>query len=215
MQEIEIGLARPSSDPDRLRPLLMLKMAEVDPGFGIDTIRLEAHVTEPVHARPIRGHFDATEEARLRAGADTALEDLISKLGARIGLEAITRLAPADSHIPEKSALILPAAWSEPTAEWPLPHAPRPLVLFRPEPVQAPEDPMPPAQFRWRRRDLAIASATGPERIAPEWWLDEPDWRTGTRDYWRVETSTGERLWLYYAHGGAVSGGWFCQGTFR
>ncbi|WP_196215962.1 hypothetical protein, partial [Microbacterium sp. ZXX196] len=30
----------------------------------------------------------------------------------------------------------------------------------------------------------------------------------------RVETETGERLWLFYAHGGAVSGGWFCQGDF-
>jgi protein ImuB len=54
----------------------------------------------------------------------------------------------------------------------------------------------------------------GPERIAPEWWLDDPNWRSGVRDYWRVETETGERLWLFYAHGGAVSGGWFCQGDF-
>ena len=73
---------------------------------------------------------------------------------------------------------------------------------------------MPPAAFRWRRRDLRTASATGPERIAPEWWLDDPDWRSGVRDYWRVETETGERLWLYYAHGGAVSGGWFAAGDF-
>ena len=62
---------------------------------------------------------------------------------------------------------------------------------------------------------LLIASVVmGPERIAPEWWLDDPNWRSGVRDYWRVETETGERLWLFYAHGGAVSGGWFCQGDF-
>jgi protein ImuB len=48
----------------------------------------------------------------------------------------------------------------------------------------------------------------------PEWWLDSPDWRSGARDYWRVETAAGERLWLFYAHGGEVSGGWFCQGVF-
>ena len=36
------------------------------------------------------------------------------------------------------------------------PDNPRPLLLFRPEPVGADErDPMPPARFRWRRRDLA------------------------------------------------------------
>ncbi len=215
MQEFDLGLARPTADVDRLRPLLMLKLTEIDPGFGIDMVRLEAHQTEPVHAHQHRGHFDASETAATRQTSDTSLEDLIAKLGARIGMETITRLAPADSHIPEKAAKVLAAAWSEPTLRWPTTHAPRPLVLFRSEPVGAPEDPMPPASFRWRRRNLVTTSATGPERIAPEWWLDEPEWRSGTRDYWRVEVATGERLGLYYAHGGAVSGGgWFCQGEF-
>ena len=214
MQEIEFGLARPSAEADHLRPLILLKMTEIDPGFGIDRIRIEAHVSEPVQARQHRGAFDAAGAAD-RGGMGTALDILISKLGARIGLEAITRLHPGDSHIPEKTARVMPAAWSEPAGDWPPPPRPRPLVIFRPEPVKAPEDPMVPARFRWRRRDLVTASATGPERIAPEWWLDEPEWRSGTRDYWRVETQTGERLWLYYAHGGTMSGGWFCQGTFR
>lgn len=215
VQEIGIGLARPSAEVDRLRPLLMLKMAEIDPGFGIDAIRIEAHVTEPVHAQQHRGHFDAAEAAAARQGGqDTALEDLIAKLGVRVGLEAITRLAPADSHIPEKAAQVLAAAWSVPTGDWPAPRVPRPVTVFRPEAVAADDDPMPPAAFRWRRRDLRTASATGPERIAPEWWLDDPEWRSGVRDYWRVETEAGDRLWLYYAHGGAVSGGWFCQGDY-
>lgn len=214
MQEFDLGLARPTADVNRLRPLLMLKLTEIDPGFGICMVRLEAHQTEPVHAHQHRGHFDASETAATRRTSDTSLEDLIATLGARIGMETITRLAPADSHVPEKAAKVLAAAWSEPTRSWPTPHAPRPLVLFRSEPVGAPEDPMPPASFRWRRRNLVTTSATGPERIAPEWWLDEPEWRSGTRDYWRIEVATGERLWLYYAHGGAVSGGWFCQGEF-
>ena len=57
-------------------------------------------------------------------------------------------------------------------------------------------------------------AAQGPERLAPEWWLDDPNWRSGVRDYWRVTTTGGNRLWLFYAHGGAVSGGWFAQGDF-
>lgn len=213
-QQFDLGLARPTDDPARIRPLLMLKLDEIDPGFGIDVLRLAAPLAEPVHARQHRGHFDASEAASSRRQADTSVEDLIARLGARIGMEAITRLHPADSHIPEKSARILAAAWSEPAQAWPAPAALRPLILFRPEPVQAPEDPMPPACFRWRRRELQTAAATGPERIAPEWWLDEAEWRSGTRDYWRVETASGERLWLFYARGGAVSGGWFCHGEF-
>ncbi len=210
MQAVEFGLARATTDPGQLRPLLNLKMAEIDPGFGIDMLRLEAHVTEPYHPRQWSGPIEGGE--RVREG--DALDTLVSRLGARVGMEALTRLAPADSHIPEKTAKVLPVAWSEPATDWPRPRNPRPLVLFRPEPVTAPEDPMIPARFRWRRRDLVTASAAGPERIAPEWWLDEPEWRSGTRDYWRVEVTTGERLWLYYAHGGAMSGGWFCQGVF-
>jgi protein ImuB len=214
MQEIEFGLARPSAEAERLRPLFLLKLDEIDPGFGIDALRLEAHVTEPVHAVQARGHLDAAGAAAARQREDTALDDLIGRLGTRLGLEAITRLHPADSHIPEKAANVLAAAWSEPVERWPAAPRPRPVVSFRPEPVAAPDDPMPPRHFRWRRRDFVLASATGPERIAPEWWLDEPDWRSGPRDYWRVETEGGERLWLCYAHGGAVSGGWFAAGEF-
>ena len=80
--------------------------------------------------------------------------------------------------------------------------------------MHAPLHPRLPAIFRWRGRDWQLAEATGPERIAPEWWLEDPNWRSGVRDYWVVLTACGERLWLFFAHGGAVSPGWFCQGSF-
>lgn len=212
----EVGLARPAHDPGRIRPLLLLKIDAIDPGFGIDCLRIEAIETEPVYATQMRGHADASAAAVARQTEDTALADLIGKLGARLGTDSVIRLHPAASHIPEKAVLPLAAAWSDPhPAPWPEARAPRPLVLFRPEPVMAPEgDPTPPARFRWRRRDLATRVAVGPERIMPEWWLDDPDWRSGPRDYWRIETEGGERLWLFYAHGGDISGGWFAQGVF-
>ena len=214
MQSLEVGLAQPTAEPDRIRPLLMLKMGDVEAGFGIDRLRLEAHVTEPIHARQFAGHRQAARAARDRLEGDTALEDLIGRIGARVGLEAITRVHPGDSHIPEKGFQTLAAAWSQPCTDWPAPQAPRPLLLNRPEPVTAPDNPALPERFRWRRRDFALTSARGPERIAPEWWLDEPDWRSGVRDYWRVETADGARLWLFYAHGAALSSGWFCHGQF-
>ena len=216
IQRAEVGLARPANEPDRIRPLLLLKIDGIDPGFGIDCLRLEALETEPVHAVQHRGHAEASASAAARQTEDVALTDLIGKLGARLGAEAVTRLHPAASHIPEKAAQTLSAAWSEPhPAPWPEPRAPRPLLIFRPEPVTAPDDdPTPPARFRWRRRDLATRVAVGPERITPEWWLDDPEWRSGPRDYWRIEVEGGERLWLFYAHGGDMSGGWYCQGLF-
>lgn len=248
MESVEVGLARPTHEPARIRPLLAMKLSEIDAGFGIDVIRIEASQTEPVaphqHQQTHRGPGDGTGTgigggtaggAAAGTGAGTGLRattgstmgavagattgaapihDLIGRLGARIGLDAITRRHPADSHIPEKGCLVLAAAWSEPVHDWPAPPVPRPLSLWPPEPVAAPETPTVPTAFRWRNRQLATLTAAGPERIAPEWWLDDPNWRSGVRDYWRVTCASGERLWLYYAHGGDTSAGWFCQGAF-
>lgn len=210
----EVGLARATDAPDRIRPVLAERLDALEAGFGFDVLRLSAPLTEPLHARQTSGHAEAA--ARALRGTE-ALDDLIGKLGARLGMEAVLRLAPAESHIPEKGALVLTAAFAAPhPAPWPAPDSPRPLVLFRPEAVQTPDpaSPRPPAAFRWRRRAFDVERAEGPERIAPEWWLDDPDWRSGPRDYWRVQTGQGERLWLFFAHGGAVPGGWFCQGSF-
>jgi protein ImuB len=213
-QSIEAGLARPSHDPEQIRPLILLKLAGVDPGFGIDTIRLEAIISEPLPPRQHSGQNEALGQAQARRDTGTRMDDLITRLGGRIGLEAITRLHPADSHIPEKTATIMAAAFAEPAGDWPRLPVARPLVMFPPEIVTTDDPARPPLRFRWRRRDFETESALGPERLAPEWWLDDPNWRSGLRDYWRLETTSGERLWLYYAHGALGSGGWFCQGAF-
>ncbi len=215
MQQVQAGLARASADPDRIRPLLAMQLGDVDAGFGFDMLRLEAPMTEPVHPHQHKGQLAATRQATAPSADRTAaLDNLLSRLGARIGLDSIARLHPAESHIPEKTAKVLAAAWSEPEHDWPDPPAPRPLLLWRPEPVHARASPALPLAFRWRRRDFATLRATGPERISPEWWLDDADWRSGVRDYWQVVTDSGERLWLFYAHGSALSPGWFCHGAF-
>ena len=215
IQQIEVGLARPAQEADRVKPLLALKLPEIDAGFGIDMLRLEAVQTEPVHARHMVGHLEAGEAVSRRLASNTALDDLIGRIGARVGLEAITRQHPAESHIPEKTAKTLAAAWSAPhEGGWPKPSNPRPLLIWQPEPVQAPDRPQMPEVFRWRGQTLTRVRVIGPERIAPEWWLDDPNWRSGVRDYWVTETADGQRLWLFYGHGGTMSSGWFCQGAF-
>lgn len=103
----------------------------------------------------------------------------------------------------------MPAANSFPKPFLPPAH-PRPLILFPPEPITA-TGPQPPQAFRWRRMHLDTLHATGPERIAPEWWRNDPDWRSGTRDYWRIQTVQGRRLWLFHT---PQNPGWFVQGEF-
>ncbi|MEY8098695.1 DNA polymerase Y family protein [Falsihalocynthiibacter sp. S25ZX9] len=221
-QIIEIGLARPSADPDRIRPLLAMKLSDIDVGFGVDILRIEAHQTESLAPQQHKGHFDASGQARANIAQDTVLDDLIGRLGARLGLEAITRRHPASSHLPEKAALTFGAAWSTAygvdmgaDAKWPAPATHRPLHLWRPEPLMGTQpDPMPPGRLKFRGQMFEITYASGPERVAPEWWLDDPDWRNGVRDYWRATTQHGQQLWIYFAHGAALSTGWFCHGRF-
>jgi protein ImuB len=212
-ERIEIRLARATAEPATLRSLFALRLDGVVAEEGIDALRLTAPLTEPVSPRQAEGHLAAAARAQRRA---EALPGLIARLGVRIGADAVTWPHPADSHIPERTAHRLAAAWAGPAppGAWPRPAGPRPIRLFPPEPVTATEGPGPPARFRWRRRDFTALAATGPERIAPEWWLDDPAWRTGARDYWRVTTAEGPRLWLFFAHGGAMRGGWFCHGDF-
>lgn len=184
-------LARPTWEADRIRPLLAMKLPEIDAGFGIDMIRLEAVATEPLSPQQHSGHMAASAAAAARMTGNRGLEDLIGRIGARIGLESITRRHPGDSHIPEKASLTLAAAWSEAAGDWPAPPVPRPLMLWPPEPVMAPDAPAVPDTFRWRRQAHRVTAAVGPERLAPEWWLDDPAWRSGVRDYWRVTTDGG------------------------
>lgn len=210
---IEIGLARPANTVDAIRPLLWLKLDEIDVGFGIDCLRLHAFVTEPLTPIQHAGHLEAS--ARAHHSGDTAVADLVGKLGARLGSEAVIRLLPSASHIPAKATQIFAAAWCGPDLpDWQAPPNMRPMMLFPAEPVTAPDDPTPPVTFRWRSRDFTTRVAIGAERIMPEWWFDDPDWRQGPRDYWRIETQEGERLWLFYTRGAAISGGWFCEGNF-
>ncbi|MGH1411919.1 MAG: Y-family DNA polymerase [Pelagimonas sp.] len=209
-----VSAAVASVDPHRLMPLLHMKLTEIEAGPGIDMLRLEAVGHDAMQDRRMAGHQAAAARGKQRKDHGAALEDLLGRLGARIGMEAITRKHPASSHIPEKCATVLAAAWSDPAEDWPEPPTPRPLLIWPSEAVTADDSPTPPEVFQWRSRQFETLAAKGPERIAPEWWLDEPAWRTGPRDYWRIVTEQGDRLWLYYAHGGAMSSGWFCQGAF-
>ena len=94
----------------------------------------------------------------------------------------------------------------------------RPIRLFaRPEPVDATAElpDGPPAQFTWRRVRHIVARAEGPERIAMQWWRDEAG-RTLMRDYFRVESRDGVRVWLFHEWPADphLAPRWFVHGVF-
>jgi protein ImuB len=235
---VPIGLARPSRDPALIARLFARPLEAVEADFGIDALRLEAVETEPLTPRQHRGHLDAARETGRGGGVgmdgglgtgagDDARDEgeafatLLGKLGNRLGFERLERYLPADSHIPTRAFTVASAAFTAPPLAWPTPPRPRPLLLFPPEPawpqtadgapLKPPPRRAPPPAFRWRGRTHRVSHATGPERIAPEWWLDDPAWRSGPRDYWRVETGEGLRLWLFFT---PQSPDWWVEGQF-
>lgn len=200
-QQVELRLARALRDPHRILPLFAKGVDGIDSGFGIDQLRLVGTQVEALPAQQVTQSHAAQ--------STDGLHDLMTRLGNRIGLENIQRFVPAESHIPERSFIALPAAWSEPDGSWSATN-PRPIRLFPPEYVAA-QGYHPPNRFKWRAMSFTSARITGPERIAPEWWLDDENWRHGVRDYWKVETLEGHRLWMFHT---PQNPNWFVQGVF-
>jgi protein ImuB len=144
---------------------------------------------------------------------DEGLATLVDRLAARLGAENVHRLAPVESHVPERAQQAMPVFAPFPAA-WPG-GAPRPLRLMpTPEPVEAmapiPDDP--PLFFVWRRVRRRVLRADGPERIAPEWWRED----AVPRDYYRVEDADGRRYWLFRAglYQPGTTPRWYLHGVF-
>lgn len=203
--QVEIGLARPMRDPARIAALFAKGVEEIDSGFSIDALRLSAPVTEALAPEQVGGGPTVRHE--------DALADLLSSLGNRIGFDRVLRLLHAESLIPERSFLLAPAAYAAPESASHRAGPQRPITLFPPELVTSAFG-TPPASFRWRRMHFTTLRATGPERMAPEWWFDDPAWRSGLRDYWRIETQEGPRLWLFVTPQSQGANEWYVQGEF-
>lgn len=81
---------------------------------------------------------------------------------------------------------------------------PKPQRLPSPPRAPTPYDPAAPQPLRLPDGHGAIASIQGPYRKSGGWWV-----RTVERDYYFVETETGELLWVFYDR---VRRGWYLQG---
>jgi protein ImuB len=206
LQRIGIGTGLASRDADHLTRLLAARIERIDPGFGIEKLVLAAEVTEPLGA--LQGGLAGSAAAA--ASRREELARLLDRFRERLGPRAVRRLDPFPSHWPEHAMRVADTA-SPPR---PVPEGwaarPRPVRLARrPRPITAvallPDGP--PVRLGAAR----VVSAEGPERILPAWW--KPAAQEGGRDYWRVETEDGRRLWVFaLRNGGAPE--WFLHGWF-
>jgi protein ImuB len=206
---LRVGTARASRDAAHLAKLFEERLQTIDPGFGIEEMVLVASKVEPLAETQTHAPGLGEEDA---GGAD--MSQLVDRLGARIGIRKIYRLAPVQSLVPERMARRIPALALPTGSVWPE-NLPRPTrLLDPPEPVVAtallPDHP--PRFFIWRKVRHTVAKADGPERITPEWW--NGDKGSAARDYYRIETEQGGRFWIFRDAPTAEGGRWWMHGLF-
>src|SRR5271169_5721241 len=95
VERIRLGTARPSRDPRHLVALFKERLDTVDPGLGIEDVILAAFEVEPLPAEQIEFVGGPPGE---RTGD---MAPLLDRLGNKLGLAAVSRLEPRESHIPE------------------------------------------------------------------------------------------------------------------
>ena len=233
---IKHHLSRPSREADLFQRLFKEAGAMIDAGFGIEYSWVKAGGLSA--QMPQAMIFD--DAGRLQQDESDKLSQLVDHLAARLGAEHVQRLNLAENWIPELSQTFITAqndmqqladeTKAPTTLGFDQKHhdeslyesetsSPRPMRLFSPpEAVQAiallPDHP--PSQLRWRKQNWRIQRATGPERIGPRWWHACKADEVASRDYYRLETDTGHRLWVYRSglpeRGNPIS--WHLHGLF-
>jgi protein ImuB len=230
VKHLDVRTSRALRDPIAIARLFRERIEALgeeglEADYGFDVLRLAALAVEDKAAD--QTSLDDT------LNAESDLADLIDRLGARLGLRRVTRLALRDRHDPDFAVIAVPAAArgrlpeSRGQGESHFLHSvrdevekgalpARPLrLLLPPELIEAiasvPDGP--PLRFRWRRVLHEVAAVEGPERIAPEWWKEVQGF---TRDYFRAEDRDGQSFWLYRdgLYRETTEPRWFMHGLF-
>lgn len=182
---VSVGFSRPTRETRALLRQMRPKLEGLSLPFGAERFRLEAHSVQPILSRQI--HLgDAAQ-------AEDAMDRLVTVLGNRLGFDRIRRPAPSHSHRAERECTTEQVADNPGDHHWPSPRPHRPLQIFDPEFLHVLEAGRPPVRFEWRRQAYTTLTHNGPERVAPEWWADDPG---PLSDYFTVQTQEGPTLWL-------------------
>jgi protein ImuB len=177
---LDIGLLAPTRDPNRLLLVLRERLEKVVLAEPVQELQLLARRFEPA---------SAAQNDLFQSGSTLAesFETLQERLVARLGGEAVRRLAVVADHRPER-------AWSAADDADAGPQPPRPVWLLpQPRPIGAP------------------ALLGPPERIECGWW----EGRHAVRDYYLAEDASGRKLWVYREPGGDSAAGWRLHGLWQ
>ena len=210
-----LALFEASSAPRHWFELAKLQLEQVRLPGPIAAVRLSVLSASPLVARQQELFADERPYASDSGRRQLAL--LIDRLSSRLRREAVSRAVLTPDAQPEYAYRYEPLAGVGPrrkpsskTAAKPAGPWPRPLWLdSAPTPLEtlavAPQGPL--VQFLLHGRTHQVARRWGPERIQTGWWRG----RDVRRDYYRIETSAGQRFWIFRR---ASDGQWFLQGSF-
>lgn len=183
--DLEVGLLAAERDPATLFELVRKRLEHVRLERPVVALRLLARELPPF----IPAMQDLFESRSRQA---TSWAQLHERLRARLGDDCAHRLRVRTDPRPER-------AWQALVGEGPAQEVvtpqlpPRPLwLLSRPIPL----------------RDPAPRIIAGPERLESGWW----DGADARRDYYVLETSRGQRAWVFAPPG--EQGNWMLHGWF-
>ncbi|WP_254606386.1 Y-family DNA polymerase [Sphingomonas bacterium] len=209
-QRQTIGMSRATRDSAHLTRMLCQRIERIDPGLGIEIVRLTGTRAEPLRA---------TAMASVLASGDSTpdIAVTVDRLAGRVGETALFRARPVESDVPERAVIrvgVLEAGGAWPAWKRPVRLLRRPEVLTN---VVALLPDHPPRRFAWRGRAHAVVAGDGPERVHGEWWRRDAE-VDAVRDYYRVEDDRGARFWLFRRGDGVdpATGdlSWYMHGLF-
>ena len=215
--KLQVSLFQPSSNPKHLLDLLRLQQETQTMREPVRRVRLRAITT----VRLKGGQGVLWDE--MGHNRDREVAQLVDRLSSRLGRECVFGLQAQAGALPEKSwrrkllSDTIRKRRRQPTTAMTLKAPHRPVWLHDPplplrttanaRPVHQ-HGPQPPTSFEHQGRQYKVLRHWGPERIETGWWRG-PSVR---RDYYRVETTTGYRFWLFRQLDDGV---WFLHGSFE
>lgn len=212
LTDFTVGLIRPSLSHPHLMRLVRTQLDRVRTPDDICEIRVDLISSAPLDPRQ-ETLFACRDESK--AGRER--EQLFERISSRLGENAVVRADRVPDSQPELAFRYDPIVHKpaskigfESRCEILVKALARPLSLkLKPKPIDvlAVSNNGPPASVRWNGSTHPVTKSHGPERIHTGWWRDD----SVVRDYYRIETSRGLRLWLFRD---VRRGEWFLHGVF-
>ncbi|MEM8680131.1 MAG: hypothetical protein AAGF97_12355, partial [Planctomycetota bacterium] len=226
-QTVEVGLFRPTTNEVHLNQLMQVQLERLTLPGPVSKITVVCTVHEPIHEDQA-ALFDEPQ----RRHDSAIVGSVMDRIASRLGRERVVRCLFRQEAQPERAFQYEPVIGSavrqKSRTARSADHAKgnhqrgrasyaetlgpldRPLhLLVEPVAIQvrAATPAAPIHQFCWQAKHHEIMRLWGPERIETGWWRNKGI----RRDYYRAETKTGQRFWLFRC---LRTHQWYLQGIF-